>query len=98
MRITVEFDDKKYLVESSGLLNIRVNGGGREDIINIGSGSSDDPGEEIARIPMGGDWFIHISKKESKKETDVIERFIANYSKELLAEIEINNVKYCLYK
>ncbi len=90
MKITVEFDDKKYLVESSGLLNIRVNGGGRENII----GSSDDPGEEIARIPMGGDWFIHISKKE----TDVIERFIANYSKELLAEIEINNVKYCLYK
>ncbi len=94
MKVTVEFDDRKYLVESAGLLNITVNGGGRTIIGNIGAGSDEDPGEEIARIPLGGDWFIHISKKE----TDIIERFIANYSKELLAEIEINNVKYCLYK
>ena len=91
MKVTVEFDDRKYLVESAGLLNITVNGGGRT---NIGAGSDEDPGEEIARIPLGGDWEILINKQD----TNLIERFLANYSKELIAEVEINNVKYCIYK
>ena len=93
MKVTVEFDNRKYLVESAGLLNITVNGGGR-NIVNIGAVTNDDPGEEIARIPLGVDWEILIIKQD----TDLIDRFLANYSKELLAEIEINNVKYCLYK
>ena len=93
MKAEIEFDDRRYLIESPGCINIRVNVDGRYNVVNIGTGS-DDAGEELARIPLGGDWEILISKTE----TDLIERFLANYSKELIAEVEINNIKYCLYK